>query len=347
MGRETVSSPDVTVTFDGQRCIHSRHCVLDRPDVFVPNVQGAWIHPERATPGEVLLVTHSGRDEAVVAARLLARELSAAGITVVVPPEEREDLTAGDPDLAVAVTEPGARPAGLELVVVVGGDGTILRSAEYAVAADIPLLGVNLGHVGFLAELEPENVPDLVAAVVDRTYTVEERTGLSVRVLQAGREVWRTFALNEASVEKASRQRMIDLLLEIEGRPLSRWGCDGVVVASPTGSTAYAWSVGGPVIWPGVAAMMVAPISAHALFARPLVVDPTNTVALELGMDSPDAVLWCDGQRSHPVAPGARVEVTQLERPIRFARTHPADFTDRLVAKFHLPVDGWRGQGPQ
>ena len=298
-------------------------------------------------PRQVLLVTHSGREEALVVARQLARELSQAGITVIVPPDEWDDLVADDPELPVVATEPGARPAGLELVVVVGGDGTILRSAEYAVSADIPLLGVNLGHVGFLAELESDDVPDLVSSVVDRTYLVEERTGLSVRVLQAGTEVWRTFALNEASVEKASRQRMIDLLLEIEGRPLSRWGCDGVVVASPTGSTAYAWSVGGPVIWPGVAAMMVAPISAHALFARPLVVDPTNTVGLELGMDSPDAVLCCDGQRMHPVAPGARVEVTALERPIRFARLHPALFTDRLVAKFHLPVDGWRGRGPQ
>lgn len=299
------------------------------------------------TPREVLLVTHSGRDEALVVARQLARELARAGITVIVPPDERVDLIDGQSDLPVVASPPGDQPASLELVIVVGGDGTILRSAEYAVAADIPLLGVNLGHVGFLAELESEDVADLVAAVVGRTYVVEERTGLSVRVVQSGREVWRTFALNEASVEKASRQRMIDLLLEIEDRPLSRWGCDGVVVASPTGSTAYAWSVGGPVIWPGVAAMMVAPISAHALFARPLVIDPTNTVALELGTDSPDAVLWCDGQRMHPVAPGARVEVTALDRPIRFARLHPADFTDRLVAKFHLPVDGWRGRGPQ
>lgn len=286
-------------------------------------------------------MTHSGRAGALTVSAQLARQLSERGIRVRVPDVELDDLLAVQGDLPITDWHPDCR---CELVVVVGGDGTILRAAEHAVAADVPLLGVNLGHVGFLAELETDDVPNLVAAVVDRTYRVEERTGLSVRLLVDGVEWWRTFALNEASVEKDSRQRMIDVLLEIEGRPLSRWGCDGVVVATPTGSTAYAWSVGGPVIWPGVSAMMVAPISAHALFARPLVVDPTNVVALDVADTSPDAVIWCDGQRTHPVPPGSRVEVTSLDTPIRFARMHASDFTDRLVAKFHLPVAGWRGR---
>ncbi len=299
---------------------------------------------EVAAERAVLLVTHSGRASALAAAQQTARELTAAGIRVRVPAEELADLTAGLSDLPVTVWNPTS-PA-CELVVVIGGDGTILRATEFAVSAGIPLLGVNLGHVGFLAEVEPDNVSDVVATVVDRTYRVEERLAVSVRVLVDNTEVWRSFALNEASLEKVSRQRMIDVLLEIEGHPLSRWGCDGVVIATPTGSTAYAWSVGGPVIWPGVAAMLVAPISAHALFARPLVVDPQNTVALEVAPTSMDAVLTCDGRRVHPVAPGSRVEVTALTKPIRFARLHTADFTDRLVAKFHLPVDGWRGSAP-
>ncbi len=286
-------------------------------------------------------MTHSGRAGALNISRQLAGQLSERGICVRVPEVELDDIASASVDLPITAWRDDCT---CELVVVVGGDGTILRAAEYAVAAGVPLLGVNLGHVGFLAELETDDVPNLVAAVVDRTYRVEERTGLSVRVLVDGEQVWRTFALNEASVEKAARQRMIDVMLEIEGRPLSRWGCDGVVVATPTGSTAYAWSVGGPVIWPGVSAMIVAPISAHALFARPLVVDPTNLVALDLADTSPDAVIWCDGQRTHPVPPGSRVEVTSLDRPIRFARVHQSEFTDRLVAKFHLPVAGWRGR---
>lgn len=293
----------------------------------------------------VLLVTHSGRVQAVKVAQQLAHELSAAGLAVLVPAEERADLIADAPDLPIRSWDPATHEC--EIVVVVGGDGTILRAAEFAVVADVPLLGVNLGHVGFLAEVESDNVPDVAATVVERSYVVEERLALSVSVIHDETEFWRSFALNEASLEKVSRQRMIDVLLEIQGHPLSRWGCDGVVIASPTGSTAYAWSVGGPVIWPGVAAMMVAPISAHALFARPLVVDPRITVALELAEDSQEAILTCDGRRDTTVPPGSRVEVTALARPIRFARLHSADFTDRLVAKFHLPVDGWRGGGPE
>ena len=294
---------------------------------------------------EVLLVTHSGRASAVTVTGQLARELVAAGLSVRVPGEELADLTHADPGLPVTEWDP--RSTQCEIVVVVGGDGTILRAAEFAVATNVPLLGVNLGHVGFLAEVESDNVPDVAATVVERSYVVEERLALSVRMFHEGAERWSSFALNEASLEKAARQRMIEVLLEIQDHPLSRWGCDGVVIASPTGSTAYAWSVGGPVIWPGVAAMMVAPISAHALFARPLVVDPRITVALELAIDSPEAILTCDGRRDTTVPPGARVEVTALEQPIRFARLHSADFTDRLVAKFHLPVQGWRGGTPQ
>lgn len=296
-------------------------------------------------PREVLLVTHSGRVQAVKVAQQLAAELAAAGLKVLVPEDEYADLVADDPHVPVHTWDPPSHAC--EVVVVVGGDGTILRAAEFAVAADVPLLGVNLGHVGFLAEVESDNVPDVAATIVERSYVVEERLALSVTVVHAEAEMWRSFALNEASLEKTSRQRMIDVLLEIQGHPLSRWGCDGVVIASPTGSTAYAWSVGGPVIWPGVAAMLVAPISAHALFARPLVVDPRITVALELAEDSQEAILTCDGRRDVTVPPGSRVEVTALDRPIRFARLHSADFTDRLVAKFHLPVDGWRGGGPE
>lgn len=294
---------------------------------------------------EVLLVTHSGRASAVTVTGQLSRQLTAAGIHVRVPAEELADLRAADPEVPVEVWDPSS--SACELVVVVGGDGTILRAAEFAVATDVPLLGVNLGHVGFLAEVESDNVPDVTATVVNRSYVVEERLALTVRVMHDGTELWQSFALNEASLEKVSRQRMIEVMLEISDHPLSRWGCDGVVIATPTGSTAYAWSVGGPVIWPGVAAMMVAPISAHALFARPLVVDPRITVALELAIDGQEAILTCDGRRDATVPPGSRIEVTAMDQPIRFARLHSADFTDRLVAKFHLPVDGWRGAAPQ
>ena len=295
----------------------------------------------------VLLVTHTGRVEAKDAARKVAHWVSAAGIEVRVLAGDVNGVEFGPgtrivPDDRHAVDD-------CELVVVLGGDGTLLRGAEVARAADVPLLGVNLGRVGFLAEAELEDLHEVVERIVEQRYEVEERMTLDATVLRDGEVVGRTWALNEASVEKRSRERMIEVLIEIDGRPLSRWGCDGVVCATPTGSTAYAFSGGGPVVWPEVEALLLVPVSAHALFARPLVAAPTSLLAIELEEgwgSSPEgsAVLWCDGRRMLDLPQRARVEVRRGERPVRLARLHDAPFTDRLVAKFALPVDGWRAR---
>ena len=286
----------------------------------------------------VLLVTHTGRSDAVTLAREVAQELCDAGIEVCAESEEAVALV----PCGVVTVDAEHAAEGCELVVVLGGDGTILRGAELARPYDVPLLGVNLGHVGFLAEAEVEEVSRVVRAGVDRSWTVEERSTLDVLVTLDGATIARTWALNEASVEKASRERMLDVLVEVDDRPLSRWGCDGVVAATPTGSTAYAFSAGGPVVWPEVEALLVVPISAHALFARPLVVSPTSTIMVEI-VSTSGGVLWCDGRRTVDLPRGARVELTRHPEPVRFARLHAAPFTDRLVAKFDLPVDGWRG----
>jgi len=288
----------------------------------------------------VLLVSHASREDVHQIAGEVARALGDADIDVRVCDDD--GLAAEEHWRVVAADEQAAD--GAELVVVLGGDGTILRGAERARHGDVPLLGVNLGHVGFLAEAEREAVGDVVRAIVERQWHVEERTALDVTVLQGGRVVHRTWALNEVSLEKAARERMVDVLVEIDGRPLSRWGCDGVVCATPTGSTAYAFSAGGPVVWPEVEALLVVPISAHALFARPLVVSPTSVIALELPDDSSAAVMWADGRRSIELPARARIEVRRSAQPVRLARLSQAPFTDRLVAKFSLPVDGWRGR---
>ena len=252
--------------------------------------------------------------------------------------------------------------SGTEMVLVIGGDGTLLRAAELARPAGVPLLGVNLGHVGFLAEAEPENLPEAVDRVVEGKYLVEQRMTIDVTVRANGDVTATTWALNEASVEKAARERVLDMVVEVDGRPLSRWGCDGVVFATPTGSTAYAFSAGGPVVWPEVEAMLMVPISAHALFARPMVVSPRSVLATEVigpaaGQgETSRAVLWCDGRRRVDLNPGARVEARRGTEPVLLARlggigvdTEGAEagapFTDRLVAKFGLPVAGWRGRG--
>jgi NAD+ kinase len=231
------------------------------------------------------------------------------------------------------------------VVVVFGGDGTLLRAAELARPTSTPVLGVNLGHVGFLAEAEPDALDATVDRVVARSYDVEERLTLDVTVTTNGDLVDSGWALNEASVEKTSRQRMLELVAEVDGRPLSRWGCDGVVMATPTGSTAYAFSAGGPVVWPEVAALLMVPVSAHALFARPLVVSPDSVLAVEvLTPGDGCAILWCDGRRSMELPAGSRVEARRGALPVVLARLHSAPFTDRLVAKFDLSIHGWRGE---
>ena len=285
----------------------------------------------------ILLAVHSARPEAVAVAAAVAEQLCGAGLSV----RAQVDVPVDLPGCEVVAMEGAAE--GCELVVVIGGDGTVLRGVELARPYDVPILGVNLGHVGFLAEAEHDEVSTVVRAVVARSWSVEERTTLEVVVSSGGVERSRTWALNEAAVEKASRERMLEVLVEVDGRPLSRWGADGVVMATPTGSTAYAFSAGGPVVWPEVEALLVVPISAHALFARPLVVSPRSRIAVELLADTGAGVLWCDGRRLTELAPGSRVEVTRHPSPVRFARLHQAPFTDRLVAKFDLPVEGWRG----
>ncbi|MFZ8926756.1 MAG: NAD kinase [Candidatus Nanopelagicales bacterium] len=290
----------------------------------------------------VLLVSHDTRHDVHELAAEVARALRDSDVDVRVCDDD--GLAGGETTDWIVVPSDEEAADGAELVVVLGGDGTILRGAERARHGDVPLLGVNLGHVGFLAEAEREAVDDVVRAIVERQWHVEERTALDVAVLVGGRIVHRTWALNEVSLEKAARERMVDVLVGIDGRPLSRWGCDGVVCATPTGSTAYAFSAGGPVVWPEVEALLVVPISAHALFARPLVVSPHSVIALELPDESSAAVMWADGRRAIDLPPRARVEVRRSTQPVRLARLSQAPFTDRLVAKFNLPVDGWRGR---
>lgn len=297
----------------------------------------------------VLVLAHTGRPEAVTVARRAIALLEQADVTVRMTPVEAADLGLDVGIDAVEVVDEAAGAKDCELVVVLGGDGTLLRGAELARSYDVPLLGVNLGHVGFLAEAERADLDDTVARIVSRDYEVEERMTLAVTVRdQHGEVVAHDWAINEASIEKAAGRRMLEVVVSIDGRPLSRWACDGVVAATPTGSTAYAFSAGGPIVWPEVQALLVLPIAAHALFARPLVVAPTSPIGIDLLPGSGGgAAMWCDGRRSLALPDRGTVELRRGDHPVAFARLSAASFTDRLVRKFDLPVAGWRGRADE
>jgi NAD+ kinase len=253
------------------------------------------------------------------------------------------DALRGD-GIEVTLIHPGGSSMGAqeyELIVVLGGDGTILRAAEKARGKNVPILGVNLGHVGFLAEAEHSELDEVVKAIASKDYVVEERMTIDASVHSGQKEIATGWALNEISIEKLG-SRMIEVLVAVDGRPLSRWWCDGVLCATPTGSTAYAFSAGGPIVWPEVEALLVLPVAAHALFARPLVTSPKSSITIDV--ISGDAQVVCDGMRTVDSPALSRIEIRRGHEPIRLARLAKAPFTDRLVAKFRLPVEGWRGE---
>jgi NAD+ kinase len=301
--------------------------------------------PAVTTDRHILIVAHTGRPDSLAAAIQVCRQLQAAGITPVLSSDEFADMERSAGDLSpIAILGDTVDTGDLEIVIVLGGDGTILRAAELTRGCSAPLLGVNLGHVGFLAESEREDLTETVTRVLARDYLVEERMTLAVQAWVGSDMIYETWALNEATIEKASRERMLEVVIEIDGRPLSSFGCDGVVISTPTGSTAYAFSAGGPIVWPSLDAMLMVPLSAHALFARPLVVGPNSTLAVEvLDRTQGSGVLWCDGRRTQDLPRGARVVAKRSAVPVRLARLSQGPFTDRLVHKFALPVTGWRG----
>lgn len=271
---------------------------------------------------KVRVVTHQGRPEAREATEQVTRELRRHGIVPIPEAEPADDV---------------------ELVIVLGGDGTILRAAEAARDSRTPLIGVNLGHVGFLAEAEQDALSDVVDGIAERRYTVEERLTVDLTITQPDGTVVHDWALNEAAVEKSARERMIEVTLGVDGRGVSSFGCDGVIMATPTGSTAYAFSAGGPIVWPDVEAFLVVPIAAHALFSRPMVLSPSSVIELEIQPYAGAlASVYCDGRRRTEAPAGSRIEVRRGANPVRLARLTEAPFSARLVAKFDLPVLGWR-----
>ncbi len=291
-----------------------------------------------ATARTVLLVVNTGRDEARETARSIGKTLAANAIGLRVLSTEALDMG----DVVQTVEGDSSLADGCELVLVLGGDGTFLRAAELARDADIPVLGINLGRIGFLAEAEAESIDTILGHIVARDYRVEHRMTLDVVVSADGEVLYSGWALNEASLERAGHRGVLGVMVAIDGRPVSAFGCDGVLVSSPTGSTAYAFSSGGPVVWPDLEAIIVVPNNAHALFARPMVTNPNAVITVDVDTDNPESVVVCDGRREAVVPAGARLQVTKCRTPLKWVRLDSAPFTDRLVRKFRLPVTSWR-----
>ncbi|MDO5098273.1 MAG: NAD kinase [Corynebacterium sp.] len=301
---------------------------------------------DSSTPRKVLLVPHSGRRSNVATAALAAELLYDANIAVRILVHEKDEIIPTHPILSLfeKTTHCPEAVDGVDFVLVMGGDGTFLRAADLAHHADLPVLGINLGHIGFLAEWERDSLDEAVKRVISGEFRIEERMTIDVEVHNAEGELIGTgWALNEISVENQNRSGVLDAILEIDGRPVNAFGCDGILVSTPTGSTAYAFSAGGPVLWPELDAILVVPNNAHALFTKPLVVSPQSVVAIESRSESFPAVVVMDGFRRIDMPAGSRVEVVRGKRSIKWVRLDDRPFTDRLVSKLRLPVDGWRG----
>jgi NAD+ kinase len=279
-----------------------------------------------------VIFINPSRPEAVIAAHELALLLTAHNFELVSPTEVTVENIS-----QVAIDAIGE----VEVAVVLGGDGTILRGAEVTLDRNIPLLGINLGHVGFLAEVEKPEIAAIAQSIIEKSYVYENRMVLGYSVERDNKEISRGWALNEITVERDSTT-MVELFVEIDRRPLSHWGCDGLICSTPTGSTAYAFSAGGPVLWPEIDALLLLPISAHALFSRPMVVSTKSEIVVTV--ESQKALLSADALRKLPLIVGDRVIITRNPHVIKLAHVNPTLFTDRLVAKFKLPVEGWRGE---
>ncbi len=287
---------------------------------------------ETVSPKAVGIVVHAGRPEACAHASTAARRFAAHGVHVV--GIEGEAWTDG----AVEMRDPADFGSGLDVVVVFGGDGTFLRAAYLARDQGVPLLGANYGRLGFLSEVEGFDVPTMVDRVIAGTYQVEERMTLTVEVLDSrGEVVGTSWALNEASVERTVPQRLIVLQIRVGERVFANLPADGIICATPTGSTAYAFSAGGPILSPLVDAIVVVPLAPHALFDRTIVVDPREMVTITpVGGDN-SCVVTADGHSSLPVPAGGSVRIVRGEAPVRMARLGPFDFYGRVRQKFGLP----------
>ncbi len=279
----------------------------------------------------VAVVLHGSRAAAAEIGRTLVAELGARNVEVVALPEDAERLG------APAVATPALYIADdVDLVFVLGGDGTLLRAAALVRGSGTPLLGVNLGRLGFLTQLERHELSTALTKILAEGFEVEERMTLEGEVVSGDEIVEEIWALNDVIVEKLSPGRLIKLSVAIEGEPFTSFGCDGLIVATPTGSTAYSFSAHGPVVAPNLDCLVLTPVSAHGLFDRSIVVAPHDTITITI-LPDPDAVsLVIDGRKSLELTPDMQVRVRAGKKRARLARLEATPFWSIVRTKFGM-----------
>lgn len=288
---------------------------------------------DSATPARVFgVVVHPERSDARDAATAAAAMLHDAGLQVVGCKQDE-----WPPTDAFEVLPSEVFAAEIDVALVFGGDGTFLRAAYLARDVGVPLLGVNLGRLGFLSECELPEVPDALERLIAGDYLVEDRMTLSARLLDAdGRITADGWALNDASVERRDPQRLIVLDVAIGETKLTSIPADALICASPTGSTAYAFSAGGPILSPLVEALVLTPVAPHTLFNRTIVVDPDEVISIRPSGQKNLCVVSMDGRETLVVPPHGEVRVTRGRTPVRMVRLRPFDFYERIREKFGL-----------
>lgn len=242
-----------------------------------------------------------------------------------------QNLRAFFEEKGVAVTDAGA-----DLVVSLGGDGTMLRAAQLAHSEDVPLLGVNLGQLGYLSEVDPTRAAAALEDVLAGRGTMENRMMVACDVENSG-ETSKYVGLNEVLVDRSGRHRLVRLIVHIGGESLAAFNADGVIVATPTGSTAYALSAGGPIVSPRAECLVLVPVSAHMIFSRPFVLSSDEVVQITVDGAEQGASISLDGAIGRDVGPGAVVTVYRHERPLKLVRLAGPGFLERLRNKLDLP----------
>ena len=284
------------------------------------------------------LVVHAGRDRSIVAAGKAAALLRAADVEVVVAKgTEPDDTTPGLLGADVEYRDADGFAGGLDLAISFGGDGTFLRAAHLCRDAGVPVLGVNLGRLGFLAEVEVDALEDAMAAVSNGTLRYEDRATLDVVITPSdGSARVASWALNEVSIEKSARQRLLLMEVHLDGALFARVPADALVLATSTGSTAYALSAGGPIVSPKLDATLVVPVAPHTLFDRTIVAAPDEEVRVELRDEQAPAIVSCDGREPVEVPAGSSVTARGGGRPVVLARVDPLDLATVVRRKFGL-----------